>query len=91
MDIDPQDAPAVYHAMGSDHANPPDAPPQIPQWQFNVPERNREDHLLEVGEEDNPQELQDHPQEVEVAAEEEEAGGHSHYLGTHLPNLLKNS
>ena len=40
MDVDPQDAPAVYRAMGSDHADPPDEPPQIPRWQFDVPDRN---------------------------------------------------
>ena len=41
MDVDPQDAPAIYRALGSDHADPPDAPPppQIPRWQFNVPRR----------------------------------------------------
>ena len=39
MDVDPQDAPAIYHALGSDHADPPNAPPQIPRWQFNVPGR----------------------------------------------------
>ena len=40
MDVDPQDAPAVYRAMGSDHTDPPDTPPQIPRWQFDVPDRN---------------------------------------------------
>ena len=39
MDVDPQDASAVYRALGSDHANPPDKPPQVPRWQFNIPER----------------------------------------------------
>ena len=29
MDVDPQDAPAIFRAMGSDHTDPPDAP-QIP-------------------------------------------------------------
>ena len=38
MDVDPQDAPAIFRAMGSDHADSPDAPPQIPRWQFNVPD-----------------------------------------------------
>ena len=37
MDIGPQDASNVRHALGSDHADPPKAPPVAPQWQFNIP------------------------------------------------------
>ena len=41
LDVDLQDAPAIYRALGSDHADPPDMPqpPQIPRWQFNIPGR----------------------------------------------------
>ena len=30
MDVDPQDAPFIYRAMGSDHTDPPDVPPPVP-------------------------------------------------------------
>ena len=39
MDVDPQDAPAIYRALESDHADPPKVLPWVPRWQFNVPKR----------------------------------------------------
>ena len=49
-----------------------------------------EDHRQEEAEEDNHLACQDRHQ-AEAEGVEEEEGEHSHYLGKHLPNLLKNS
>ena len=51
-----------------------------------------EDRRQEEAEEDNHLVRQGrHQEEAEGAEEEEEEEEHSHYPGTHLPNLLKNS
>ena len=90
MDVDPQDAPAIYRALGSDHADPPDALhlPKSHDGNLTSPEgeapRGRPQEEEEG--EDNRCMRPDHH-----SVEEEEEEEPSHFPGKHLPMLLKNS